>query len=178
MSQISTDLEKTKQLLKLLIAIDVPMPLVAEMLAPSNKLDIHLLRYLGGPAGKLPNGQKTSLPKWLVKTIYLERVDLVFNESAEGKIGELATPAEVLAVINTIFQKYQGTGESPFESIWYELQIWCFQQSTHRFDIAQNLKLPEIDYAHIAKAYEVLARQIRKNVVANSQVSEYARKQA
>lgn len=146
------DLEKTRIQLKALIAIDADPKVIAAMRSAFLDFDPRHTAYLAGPVMK--NAGNMNLPSWLVKTIYLDRMDQVFEEYKVGIVGEVAIPAEVLAVLYTINDK---------DGIWLKLYVWSFNQATAKFNLP--LALPTVDKCEIDAAYNFLGTGIRSDIV-------------
>ena len=157
------DLERTRIQLKTLISIDVDPIAIATLC--SCFLDFHgaHIAYLAGPIIK--GAKETALPSWLAKTIYLDRVDQVFDEYQAGIVGTVAIASEVLAMLYPMYPATRKSRhKSTLNSIWQKLYIYCFQQTIARFNLPID-ELAVVEYAEIEEVYIFFGERIRRAVI-------------
>ena len=106
------------------------------------------------------------MPSWLPKACLLERLDLIFEERKTGKVGDLATQAEVLACI------YPASLEAPLDRDWTDVYLWVGNEVMQRHNRLKEQNLWELinedrppQFARIKPSYDQLARDIRRKVV-------------
>ncbi len=65
-------------------------------------LDWGLFRFFSGPVIIYEPAKARLLPAWLIRTLYVERLELVIAEDRAAEIGRLATIAGVLAYLHSV----------------------------------------------------------------------------
>lgn len=156
--------QKSRDILRLLMQIGAK-DIVAAYLE-IGKVNRQHIRYFLGPTVLHRSPWADTLPNWLSDAIPSDRLNLILQEQDEQRVGDLATPAEVMAYM------YPATMDAPMQRDWVDVYLWAGNETLTRHN-----RLPEgktfwehvgqapISYSHIKHDYEQLARDIRRKVV-------------
>lgn len=159
------DHQKTyKMLQKSILIADMPLWVIAPCLKWDNFHPDHIDFLSGAIAGE-PG--KTKAPKWLVKAIYLERLEIVFTEHEKGIVGKYAGNADILNLLHSYMQLI---GERPEEDWFNSLYLWCFQQVAEKYHIPHSLLKTRVDYSDIRDAHKEFGETIRHKAIARQRV--------
>lgn len=156
----------TLKLLQALAAIDAPKTLLACLLEMA-EFSIHHIRYLAGPLVLHRSLWSDAIPEWLKLACVQDRVELIISEYEQDKVGDYATPAEVLTYM------MPATMEAPMHREYVDLYIWAGNEVMQK-----HRRLPEncenfyeligdrpIEFSQIKTEFHDLSRSIRQSVV-------------
>ena len=110
--------ENHHAMLQVLLDLDIDIDVVAALLDIGGFSQEHV-RYMAGPAVVHKSPWSETLPKWIFKAVYKDRLEQIFAESSEGVNGKLATPTEVMACM------YAATMDAPLGHEWTNVYLWC-----------------------------------------------------
>lgn len=157
----------TAKTMRMMLETGVPPHIIAGLLRVAGSPPEHV-RYLSGPV-ILPNSPwSDSLPDWLSPAIYSDRLAVILTEYSVGIVGNLATPAEVLAYL------YPQTLEAPLPEDWQRIYRWVGQETLPRhgqmsrpdFLIRMHNGLPVTLDVYARQRLRRLQFDIRRKVVA------------
>lgn len=156
---------RSEQAIRLLLEVGINKEAIASLLEIS-EFNIQHVRYLAGPVIVHKSAWAETLPSWLPKACLLERLDLIFEERKTGKVGDLATQAEVLACI------YPASLDAPLDRDWTDVYLWVGNEVMQRHKRLKEQNLWELigqdrppKFSGIKSNYDQLARDIRRKVV-------------
>lgn len=115
----------TAQTMRMMLETGVPPQAISGLLRAAGFSDTHT-RYLGGPIILPDSVWSDSLPNWLSPAVYGDRLYAVITEHSAGIVGDLATPAEVLAYL------YPLTMDAPLPEDLRQLYLWAGQEVVPR----------------------------------------------
>lgn len=160
----STDPKLYAQL-QLLLKIGCNKDVVAGMLELA-QFSMHHVRWLAAPLLIHQSPWSDTLPNWLPKAVYQDRLRQICTEHEQGEVGHLATPAEVLACM------YPATLEAPMSHSWANVYLWVGNEVMTRYE-----RLPEgqkfwdmigghpVSFDSIKDNFTDIAQDIRKRCV-------------
>lgn len=169
---------QNQQMMLLMMEMGTDKEVLAALLEIA-AVSIHHVRWLAGPIIVQKSPWSDTIPTWLLKAIYRDRLEQIFTEMETGEIGELATPAEVMACI------YPASMDAPLYRDWVDVYMWCGNEvftkhkrlpkgKTFWSIIGQN---PPIQFSSIKQDYNQIARDIRRTVIAQAKQRGWGKKQ-
>lgn len=168
--------QKSKEILRLLMQVGA-RDIVAAYLEIGGFNRQHV-RYLMGPTILHRSPWADTLPNWLLEAIHRDRLEVILLEHDEARVGEVATPTEVMAYM------YPATMDAPMQRDWVEVYLWAGNDVLTRYNRLSEGKTfwehvgnSPISYHQIKNDYEQLARDIRRKVVQAAASRGIAKKQ-
>ncbi len=112
--------KKHLKLLQALLDISGNKELVAGLLnmVRDNVSQDHI-HYMLGPVVVYRNPWSETLPEWLIKAVYKDRLEQILAEVEKDVTGDLATESEVVAYM------YGATLAAPLPHEWAQVYCWC-----------------------------------------------------
>lgn len=159
--------ESTQKMLLEMLHMGCNKFVISSMLQMAN-VPARFVQYMEGPVITHRCGWMDSIPNWVFNAVYVERLEKIFEELKQGKPGELATPAEVLACI------YPASMEAPMMSHWADTYFWCGATviPRHRPDYCaspekfwEHIGSSPISYERVRHDFEYIGRDIRAKVI-------------
>lgn len=156
--------QKSREILRLLMQVGAK-DIVAAYLEIGEVNRQHI-RYFLGPTVLHRSPWAETLPNWLSDAIHCDRLNLILQELDEHRVGDLATPTEVMAYM------YPATMDAPMQRDWVEVYLWSGNETLTRHGrlpkgktFWEHVGQAPISYSQIKHDYEQLARDIRRKVV-------------
>lgn len=169
-------LKPIQKQLELLLKIGCSKEVIASLLE-IGEFSIQHIRWFASPIIVHQSSWADTLPNWLITAIYQERLAQIFTEHEKGEIGELATPAEVLACL------YPASMEAPMSSDWSRVYFWTGDVVMSKYNrLPPNQSFwdvigsPPISYNSIQYDFEYLARDLRQRCLAESKRRGWGKK--
>lgn len=127
------------------------------------------INWLSAPIIVQKSPWAETIPGWLITAICKERLEHIFTETREDKVGKLATPAEVMACI------YPATMDAPVYRSWADVYLWCGSQVFPKHNrLADEESFwaamgdQPVEFSTIEQYYNEIAWDIRKKAIAES----------
>ena len=160
----------SQQMMVLMMEMGINPEVIAALLEIS-AVSINHIRWLAGPIVVQESEWSHTLPYWLRKAIYRDRLEQIFTEIEAGKVGKLATPAEVMACI------YPASLDAPMYRDWVDVYLWCGNEVFPKHKRLPKGKTfwqvvgqdPPIKFSSIKQDYHQIAKDIRLKVVQQAQ---------
>jgi hypothetical protein len=162
----------TLKMLQILATLNTPKELLASMLEIA-EFSPHHVRYLVGPLVIHRSPWSDSIPQWLKFACIQDRLELICLEYENNKIGDTATPTEILTYM------MPATYDAPISRDYADLYLWAGNEA-----LIKHNKLPPgcnsfyeltgdriVQFKQIQDNFNHLSRAIRRKSV------EYAAQQ-
>jgi hypothetical protein len=165
-SSLSTS---TQPLMRLMLEMGLNKDAIATLLEIAQFPLAHV-RWMAGPLVVRQSQWAETLPQWLIRAAYIERLEQIFAEREAGNVGQLATAAEVLACL------YPATMDAPLHRDWVRVYLWAGNQVFVRHNrLAEGQTFWEsigernpVEFSSIESDYRQLATQLRERAIAES----------
>jgi hypothetical protein len=110
--------KKHHAMLQALLDLGTNIELIAVLLDLCDLSQDHL-RYMAGPLVVHKSLWSETLPTWVRKAVYKDRLEQILTETENGVTGDLATPTEVMAYM------YAASLDAPLSHEWTNIYLWC-----------------------------------------------------
>lgn len=155
-----------KKMLLLLTEIGIDKDITAALLE-LHEMELGHIRYIAAPVMVHRSPWAETTPAWIYKAIAIDRLKLVFEEHDKGIVGNIVTPAEIVACM------MPASFEAPMGTRWTNLYLWACNEAIMAHDRLKDgvkdtwelLGMPPVKYKTIKHDYEELGRDIRAKLV-------------